>query len=75
MGEYLIQNLRNIFNGNHIIKEVRGKGLFIGIEFVQGNYADKFSKKLVRHGLIAKTTHKHIIRFSPPLIITKPQVD
>jgi ornithine--oxo-acid transaminase len=75
MGDYLISNLRIILHNSKIIKEVRGKGLFIGVEFIDSNYADKFAKKLLKNGLIAKPTQRNIIRFSPPLIITKDQVD
>ena len=54
---------------------MRGKGLFIGVEFVESDYADKFSKILLRRGLIAKPTQRNIIRFSPPLVITKTQME
>jgi ornithine--oxo-acid transaminase len=75
MGEYLISNLRSILKDSKIIKTIRGKGLFIGIEFIESDYADKFSKILLKNGLIAKPTQKNIIRFSPALIITKAQMD
>jgi len=57
------------------LKEIRGKGLFIGMEFQKGSYAEKFAMVLLKHGLIAKPTQKNIIRFSPPLIITKSQIN
>lgn len=75
MGDYLISQLRSTLTNSNIIKEIRGKGLFIGIEFIESDYAYRFSDRLVQNGLIAKPTQRNIIRFSPPLIITKPQVD
>ena len=74
MGEYLLQNLKQIVGGD-LLHEIRGRGLFIGIEFKPGDYATEFSKLLLKNGLIAKPTHGNIIRFSPPLVITKSQVD
>lgn len=75
LGDYLIGHLRVIFKDSKIIREIRGKGLFIGVEFVESDYANKFSKILLKNGLIAKPTQRNIIRFSPPLVITKTQVD
>lgn len=75
MGDYLMAQLRMILKDSKVIREVRGKGLFIGVEFIDSDYADKFSKILLRNGLIAKPTQRNIIRFSPPLVITRAQVD
>jgi ornithine--oxo-acid transaminase len=75
MGDYLIGELRSLMNESSMIKEIRGKGLFIGVEFVDSDYADRFAKIMLRNGLIAKPTQRNILRFSPPLIITKAQVD
>jgi ornithine--oxo-acid transaminase len=74
-GEYLISKLRDILKGSKLIREIRGKGLFVGVEFIDSDYADKFSKVLLKNGLIAKPTQRNIIRFSPPLVITKTQMD
>ena len=60
---------------NKIVRDIRGKGLFIGIQFEEGDLASQFSKILLKNGLIAKPTQKNIIRFSPPLIITKEQAN
>lgn len=75
MGDYLMTELRTLMKESSVIKEIRGKGLFIGVEFVDSDYADKFSKILLRNGLIAKPTQRNIIRFSPPLVITQAQMD
>ena len=65
--------MRKLFH-HEKVKEIRGKGLFIGIEFEAGSLAYKFSKILMKNGLIAKPTQQNIIRFSPPLIISKEDI-
>lgn len=70
-GEYLMQKLKTIKNPH--IKEVRGKGLFIGI--VLDEPAREYCEKLQECGILCKETRKNIIRLSPPLTITKEQVD
>ena len=74
MGTYLTNNLKKILVGEQL-RDIRGKGLMIGVEFIESDIANRFSKALLKNGLIAKPTHKNIIRFSPPLVITKEQVD
>ncbi|MEJ2285531.1 MAG: ornithine--oxo-acid transaminase [Desulfobacterales bacterium] len=74
MGAYFLKGLQQI--SNRYIKQVRGKGLMIGLEFYpQAGGARQFCEKLKQKGLLCKETHDHIIRFSPPLVITKDQVD
>lgn len=74
MGDCLINFLKKNLVSNRI-KDIRGKGLFIGLEFEEGDLAYKFSKILLKNGLIAKPTQQNIIRFSPPLVITQTQMD
>ncbi len=58
------------------IKEIRGKGLMIGIElFPETGGARPFCEKLKEKGLLCKDTHKNVIRLAPPLIIKKDEVD
>jgi ornithine--oxo-acid transaminase len=52
------------------VREIRGKGLFVGVEFQSDKYAYDFSKKMLHYGVLAKPTQKNIIRFSPPLVMT-----
>ncbi len=74
MGEYLIEQLEEIPSKN--IKEVRGKGLFIGIELKpEAGGARRFCEALQKRGILAKETHQHVIRFAPPLIIDRPTLD
>lgn len=71
MGEYFISRLRNI-KGPHI-KEVRGKGLLIGVEL--DTKARPYCEELMNLKVLAKETHDMVIRFAPPLIITKKEID
>jgi ornithine--oxo-acid transaminase len=74
LGRYFIDALQSL--GNPKIKEVRGKGLMIGIEFhPEVGGARQYSEKLMAEGLLCKETHDHIIRIAPPLVITRNDVD
>ena len=74
MGEYFLDHLAEI-NSPHI-KEVRGKGLLIGIELhPEAGGARRFCEALQEKGILAKETHQNVIRFAPPLIITKEDID
>ncbi|MEJ7536206.1 ornithine--oxo-acid transaminase [Staphylococcus hominis] len=71
LGEFFKTELQKI---NHpAIKEVRGRGLFIGMELHES--ARPFCEALKEKGLICKETHDTVIRFAPPLIITKEEID
>lgn len=71
LGEYFLNELKNI--DNPIIKKVRGKGLFIGVELHEP--ARKYCEELKEKGLLCKETHENVIRFAPPLIIEKEDLD
>jgi len=71
LGDYLQDELKKI--NNPVIKEVRGKGLFIGMELTES--ARPYCEKLMEEGLLCKETHDNVIRFAPPLIITKEEMD
>ncbi len=74
MGDYFLSQLRSI--SNPIIKEVRGKGLMIGMElWPEAGGARRICKSLMAKGLLCKETHAHIVRFAPPLIIKKEEID
>lgn len=71
LGNYFKSELESI---NHpAIKEVRGKGLFIGIELTED--ARPYCEKLKDLGILCKETHDTVIRFAPPLIIDKEDLD
>ncbi|MBW2126452.1 MAG: ornithine--oxo-acid transaminase [Deltaproteobacteria bacterium] len=61
---------------NPLIKEVRGKGLLIAVElYPEAGGARSYCEQLKEKGLLCKETHDNIIRFAPPLVITKDVVD
>jgi len=79
MGKIFLQHLRRIFNpegrnGKHI-KEVRGIGLFLAVEFRDPTLANLLSMKLLEKGVIAKPTHRHTLKMTPPLVLTEDQVN
>lgn len=71
LGEYFKQALNEIDNPK--IKEVRGKGLFIGVELTEA--ARPYCEQLKEKGLLCKETHDTVIRFAPPLVISKEELD
>ena len=74
MGDYFMGELRKI-NSSHI-KEIRGKGLLIGVELhPEAKGARRFCEALKDKGILAKETHDNVIRFAPPLIIDKKTLD
>ena len=73
-GDYFQQRLKEIKSPH--IKEVRGKGLLIGVELVpSAGGARKFCEALKDKGLLCKETHTHVIRLAPPLIIQQDEID
>lgn len=71
LGKYFLHNLQQIQN-RHIV-QVRGRGLFIGLEL--NTSARPYCEALMQRGLLCKETHENVIRFAPPLIIEKPELD
>jgi ornithine--oxo-acid transaminase len=70
LGDYFKSKLKSI--DNKIIKDVRGKGLWIGMELNESEVnAKDLCLMLLNEGLLCKETHKTVIRFAPPLMITK----
>lgn len=73
MGAYFQAQLKTI--ASPLIKNVRGKGLLIGVEIDPRFPAHDICIKLLDYGVLSKDTHSTVIRFAPPLIITKEQID
>lgn len=71
LGNYFMDALKEIKHSS--IKEVRGRGLFIGMELTED--ARPFCEELKELGLLCKETHDTVIRFAPPLIISKEELD
>ena len=74
MGDYFLSELKKITNP--MVKEVKGKGLLIGVELApEAGGARRYCEKLMKQGLLCKETHENTIRFAPPLVIKKDEVD
>ncbi|WDP91125.1 MAG: aspartate aminotransferase family protein [Desulfobacter sp.] len=73
-GERLKKRIQEIGRRSPHVKEVRGLGLFIGIEVKKGN-AMEFCRKLLDLGLVVNDSHGHTIRISPPLVINEAEMD
>ncbi len=71
MGAFLVAQLREIANPH--IQEIRGRGLFVGIELDMD--ARPYCEELMAVGLLAKETHENVIRLAPPLVITRPDLE
>ena len=75
MGAYFVKRLKEIKSKK--IKAIRAKGLLIGVEFYLGpkETVRPLCEKLMDKGVLAKDTHEKTIRFTPPLVITKDEID
>jgi ornithine--oxo-acid transaminase len=74
VGNYFLEELKAI--SSPLIKEVRGKGLLIGIELQpERGRARRVCEALMEEGILSKETHETVIRFAPPLVVTAEQID
>ena len=75
MGAYFIKRLKEVAEKRTKIpiKEIRGKGLLIAVEFTED--ARQIVEELKDNGILAKDTHSTTIRFAPPLVITREEID
>ncbi|MBI1879986.1 MAG: aminotransferase class III-fold pyridoxal phosphate-dependent enzyme, partial [Chloroflexi bacterium] len=74
LGEYFQERLAEIPSPH--VKEVRGKGLLIGVELKpEAGGARRFCEALQQRGILCKETHQHVIRFAPPLVIKREEID
>ncbi|HKZ83033.1 MAG TPA: ornithine--oxo-acid transaminase [Anaerolineae bacterium] len=74
LGEYFKGRLQRIESDT--VKEVRGRGLFIGVELKpEAGGARRFCEALRDRGLLCKETHENVIRFAPPLVVKKEELD
>ena len=74
LGTYFVEQLSEIPSPH--VKEVRGKGLLIGVELKpEAGGARRFCEALKSRGILAKETHDNVIRFAPPLVIDKETID
>jgi ornithine--oxo-acid transaminase len=74
MGNYFKEQLTAL--NSELIVEIRGMGLWLGVEidqkYISGN---ELSKTLLEAGILCKETHESTIRFAPPLVVTKEELD
>lgn len=74
MGNYFRDKLKSVASKH--VKEIRGKGLFIGVELKpEAKGARRFCEALMNRGVLCKETHDNVIRFAPPLVIKKEEID
>ncbi|HEY1271684.1 MAG TPA: ornithine--oxo-acid transaminase [Terriglobales bacterium] len=71
LGSYFLGRLKTLRSSD--LKEVRGKGLWIGIELHSS--ARPYCEALKEQGILCKETHDHVIRIAPPLVITREEID
>jgi ornithine--oxo-acid transaminase len=72
LGTWLIERLRPLRSAPHIV-DIRGRGLLVGIEL--NGPARPYCERLMRHGVLSKDTHEHVIRIAPPLVISKEDLE
>jgi len=73
-GRYALERLKTLDSPH--IREVRGRGLLIGIELVpEAGGARRFCEALRERGVLCKETHENVLRLAPPLIINREQLD
>lgn len=74
LGNYFMSELKKI--NSSYIKEIRGKGLLIGVELKEeAGGARRFCEALQEKNILCKETHENVIRFAPPLVIKKEEID
>jgi len=74
LGQYFLEKLKEI--SSPLIKSVRGKGLWIGVDIDPAKKSGRqICEELMDKGILSKETHETVVRFAPPLIITKDEID
>lgn len=74
LGQYFRENLEEM--KSPLVKDIRGKGLLIGVEIKKEHgKARQYCEQLMKLGILCKETHDYTIRFAPPLVITKAEID
>jgi len=75
MGKYFLQKLRTLADKYKLIREIRGKGLILGIELRSKDIGKGIIKKCLEKGVLLNLTEEKIIRILPPLIVTREEID
>ncbi|MFQ5570865.1 MAG: ornithine--oxo-acid transaminase [Rhodothermales bacterium] len=75
LGAYLFEQLESL-NASEKIKDIRGRGLWVGIElYPEAGTAKAYCKKLMAEGVLCKDTHEQTMRIAPPLSISRDEID
>ncbi len=77
MGDYLLGRLREVMSqSGGLIRDVRGRGLWVGVDVDPAHAsARELVERLAAGGVLSKETHDTVIRFAPPLTVTRELVD
>lgn len=75
MGRYFLERLRTLAERYKLIREVRGKGLILGIELRRKDIGKEIIRRCLEKGVLLNLTEERIIRILPPLIVTKGEID
>ena len=74
MGEYLMAQMRTL--KSPLMRDLRGKGLLIALELDTARVTARTACEVfLRHGILTKDTHQTVLRFAPPLVITREEID
>ena len=74
MGDYMLTKLRKL--DSPMITEIRGLGLFIGVEIDPAlSTAREVCERLMQRGILSKETHDTVVRLAPPLTISRSEID
>jgi acetylornithine/N-succinyldiaminopimelate aminotransferase len=73
MGDYLVHRLMQLMQKYPFVKDVRGKGLMIGMEL--GFPGERVVERCIEEGVLINCTRENVLRFVPPLIITEKEID
>jgi 4-aminobutyrate aminotransferase len=74
-GAYLLGRLRALQDRHPVIRDVRGRGLMVGIELADGDVAHAVEQETFRRGVVMLTAGASAIRLAPPLVVTRTQLD
>jgi ornithine--oxo-acid transaminase len=77
LGSYMQERLQSVMReSGGLIRDVRGRGLWVGVDIApEWAPARELVERLARRGVLSKETHETVIRFAPPLTITKALID
>jgi len=74
LGDYFLRQLRAL--RSPLVREVRGKGLLLGMELERDTVSARLvCEKLLERGVLTKDTHHTVVRFAPPLVVSRAQID